>query len=366
MKLSANEMKYIILGMKWMPLICMPHAVMDMCLVSGICVCHLEEERNSSSMWPLTVRSVDWSLWLFLCLCVTEMHWRGRAAFPCGQSHRRTHTHTCSTLWLSTLAVISWSPLDSLPDVFVSLTWCMVHTLSSSILISSLCFLVHQLLILILCLLHLFSELTLPGSALSQPAAQPPAPLSPSRLSLELLRVTLCAPSRHLQEPPPVCCGGAASMSSPPLPEDSKFSLKPFVFNSLFWCPLLGPQTSQPLSETLSIVKPSAIWSHYARKGQKSLPPTPKQSRGIKITAGKRKNMYSCCSLLSFCWTDPLILVTALGWASSALHHKSSDVTVISQSVCMSATTSASIFYHDIISVTIKWIFKTSFIFDYF
>lgn len=115
-------------------------------------------------------------MWLFLCLCVTEMHWRGRAAFPCGQSHRRTHTHTCSTLWLSTLAVISWSPLDSLPDVFVSLTWCMVHTLSSSILISSLCFLVHQLLILILCLLHLFSELTLPGSALSQPAAQPPAP----------------------------------------------------------------------------------------------------------------------------------------------------------------------------------------------
>lgn len=151
MKLSANEMKYIILGMKWMPLICMPHAVMDMCLVAGLCVCRLEEERNSSSMWPLTVRSVDWSLWLFLCLCVTEMLERtgSVSVWPEPLTYTHTHTHTCSTLWLSTLAVISWSPLDSLPDVFVSLTWCMVHTLSSSILISSLCFLVHQLLILI-------------------------------------------------------------------------------------------------------------------------------------------------------------------------------------------------------------------------
>lgn len=220
------------------------------------------------------------------------------SVWPEPLTYTHTHTHTCSTLWLSTLAVISWSPLDSLPDVFVSLTWCMVHTLSSSILISSLCFLVHQLLILILCLLHLFSELTLPGSALSQPAAQPPAPLSPSRLSLELLRVTLCAPSRHFQEPPPLCCGGAASMSSPPLPEDSKFSLKPFVFKSLFWCPLLGPQTSQPLSETLSIVKPSAIWSHHVRKGQKSLPPTPKQSRGIKTLQVRGKtciHVALCC-----------------------------------------------------------------------
>ena len=65
--------------------------------------------------------------------------------------------------------------------------------------------------ILILCLLHFFSELTLPGSVLCQPATLPPAPLSPSLLSLEPPRVSFHAPSQHLCESPPLCPGRATS-----------------------------------------------------------------------------------------------------------------------------------------------------------